>query len=367
VTALEKRDAGLGEGARVTIKRTTKSFAQTKILKGVELEIAPREFIILLGPSGCGKTTLLRIIAGLEQADAGEVWIGGRRVDELEPKNRGIAMVFQNYALYPHMNAFDNHAFSLKLRRLPKPEIAARVQQAARSLRLESLLNRFPRQLSGGQRQRVSMGRAMVHSPKVFLFDEPLSNLDAQLRVRMRSEIKQLHHLLNTTSIYVTHDQVEAMTMGDRLVVMNEGVVEQIGSPLEIFDRPATVFVAGFVGSPAMNLVRGAISGQDSTTQFVAGDLRVPLPAGDRLPAGRPVMLGIRPHHLKVDGAGTLSVSVKDVQPTGVETILICQRGDAEFVVQSSQRFKASPGDQVSLSMDTDHLHLFGEDGRRLD
>src|SRR3954463_10031721 len=253
--------------AGVEIRNVRKAFGATQVIHGVSIDIVDGEFVILVGPSGCGKSTLLRMIAGLENISGGEIRIGDRVVNDVPPKERDIAMVFQNYALYPHMTVADNMAFSMKLRNAPKPEIEARVSKAANILGLEKLLDRYPRQLSGGQRQRVAMGRAIVRDPQVFLFDEPLSNLDAKLRVAMRTEIKELHQRLQTTTVYVTHDQIEAMTMADKIVVMHDGIVEQIGAPLELYDRPDNLFVAGFIGSPAMNFVSGRIEGGKVVTQ----------------------------------------------------------------------------------------------------
>jgi multiple sugar transport system ATP-binding protein len=355
-------------GGSVVIKAVEKSFGRTRVLKGLELDISSGEFLILLGPSGCGKTTLLRIIAGLEQADRGEIWMGERRVDALEPKERNVAMVFQNYALYPHMNVYNNQSFSLRLRRMPRDQIRARVMEVAGILGLEQLLARYPRELSGGQRQRVSMGRAIVRSPQVFLFDEPLSNLDAQLRVHMRGEIKDLHHRLGTTSIYVTHDQVEAMTMGDRIVVMNQGIVEQIGAPLEVFDRPRNIFVAGFVGSPAMNFIIGEIQADTDGAELRAGnDLVIALGLAANKFNRRKVTLGIRPHHIQIDPQGALSVQVKDVQPTGVETILLCELGGNELLVHTTARVLIPPREVIRLSFNHKNIHLFDADnGERL-
>jgi multiple sugar transport system ATP-binding protein len=357
----------LSDGS-VIIKGVEKSFGRTKVLKGVHLEISNGEFVILLGPSGCGKTTLLRIIAGLELSDAGEVWMGGRRADALEPKERNVAMVFQSYALYPHMNVYNNQSFSLRLRRMPRDQIRSRVMEVAGILGLEQLLNRYPRELSGGQRQRVSMGRAIVRSPQVFLFDEPLSNLDAQLRVHMRGEIKDLHHRLGTTSIYVTHDQVEAMTMGDRIVVMNQGIVEQIGSPLEVFDAPRNLFVASFVGSPAMNFIKGQLNADQGIAAVRAAEnLIIPLNVAAAKYSGREVIIGVRPHHLRVDPKGALQAHVKDVQPTGVETILLCQLASEEVLVETRERVLVSPGQDIRLSIDQSNVHLFdGQNGERL-
>jgi multiple sugar transport system ATP-binding protein len=345
---------------KVTVRRVEKSFGRTKVLKGVDLAINSTEFVILLGPSGCGKTTLLRIIAGLEKAEAGEVWIGDRRVDGLEPKERDVAMVFQSYALYPHMNVYHNQSFGLRLRRMPRPEIQERVGRAARTLGLENLLDRYPRQLSGGQRQRVSMGRAIVRSPKVFLFDEPLSNLDAQLRVHRRGEIKALHHQLGTTSIYVTHDQVEAMTMGDRIVVMNGGVIEQIGTPLEVFDKPRNRFVAGFVGSPAMNFIDGSVISTSSGRALrTAEGATIPIGQTAAAPGDRPVTLGVRPHHLRLDREGTIRAVTTDVQPTGVETILLCRWNGKDLLAQTNERVQAPVGGEIGLTVDPGNIHLF--------
>src|SRR5438094_98749 len=280
--------------ATVTLDGVRKSFGEREVVHGVSCDVANGELVVVVGPSGCGKSTLLRMVAGLETVTAGTVAIDGRIVNGVEPKDRDIAMVFQNYALYPHMSVYDNMAYGLKMRRVARAEIARRVERAAATLQLAELLERKPRQLSGGQRQRVAMGRAIVRDPKVFLFDEPLSNLDAQLRVQMRVEIKRLQQELGTTSLYVTHDQVEAMTLADRLVVMNAGNVDQIGPPLDLYERPATVFVAGFIGSPAMNLVAGRLQpdGVAIGELIIAPGLRI----GE---AGRPVTVGLRPEHLE--------------------------------------------------------------------
>jgi multiple sugar transport system ATP-binding protein len=287
--------------ASVSVVEARKSYGSAPVLHGVSVDIADGEFVILVGPSGCGKSTLLRMIAGLETITGGEIRIGSRVVNHVPPKERDIAMVFQNYALYPHMTVLENMAFSLKLKGAPKAEITAKVNRAAEILGLTPLLERYPRQLSGGQRQRVAMGRAIVRDPQVFLFDEPLSNLDAKLRVQMRSEIKALHQRLSTTTVYVTHDQVEAMTMADRIVVMQDGRVEQVGAPLELYDRPANLFVATFIGSPAMNLIEGRITGEGFVT---TSGLTLPLrlaPAGSQ---GQPALYGIRPEHFSLGGEG---------------------------------------------------------------
>ena len=309
--------------ATVEFRNVHKSFGSVEVLHGVSIDIADSEFVVLVGPSGCGKSTLLRMLAGLENITSGEIAIGGRIVNSVAPKDRDVAMVFQNYALYPHMTVFQNMAFSLKLAKAPKDVAEREVHRAARILGLEQLLHRFPRQLSGGQRQRVAMGRAIVRNPQVFLFDEPLSNLDAKLRVQMRSEIKALHQRLKVTTVYVTHDQIEAMTMADKIVVMNHGVVEQAGPPLELYDRPANLFVAGFIGSPAMNMIEGnvvdgALQTQDGTTWI--------LPFGGNGRYDGPAVYGIRPEHLRLDPDG-IQASVRVVEPTGSETQVLLRVG----------------------------------------
>ncbi|MGH9206081.1 MAG: sn-glycerol-3-phosphate ABC transporter ATP-binding protein UgpC, partial [Acidimicrobiales bacterium] len=304
--------------AEVRLDDVRKSYGEVEIIHGVSCAIADGEFVVVVGPSGCGKSTLLRMVAGLEHITSGAVSIGDRVVNKLEPKDRDIAMVFQNYALYPHMSVYDNMAYGLRNRGMGKAEIEARVRQAAGILQLDALLARKPRQLSGGQRQRVAMGRAIVREPQVFLFDEPLSNLDAQLRVQMRVEIKRLQQALGTTSIYVTHDQVEAMTLADRLVVMKSGHAEQTGSPLDLYERPATVFVASFIGSPAMNLIPGTVT----AAGIDLGGARLQRPAGTLAP-GRPVTVGLRPEHLAVDGAAnSLAVTVELGEMLGADTIV---------------------------------------------
>src|SRR5919107_5069231 len=281
--------------AQVALRKIVKMFEKTPAVQGIDLDIADREFIVLVGPSGCGKSTTLRMVAGLEEATSGEIYIGDQLVNDVPPKDRDIAMVFQNYALYPHMTVYENMSFGLRLRKFPKTEIKERVENAARILDITNLLERQPKQLSGGQRQRVAMGRAIVRNPKVFLFDEPLSNLDAKLRVQMRTEIRSLHLRLRTTTVYVTHDQIEAMTMADRIVVMRDGHIAQAGSPLDLYDRPANTFVAGFIGSPAMNLIEGVGQGG-----FVdVGGMRMPAPAAE----GRRIVYGIRPEHFELGGS----------------------------------------------------------------
>src|SRR2546430_2690632 len=281
--------------AKVALRRLTKSYANLEVIHGVDMEVSDGEFIVIVGPSGCGKSTLLRMVAGLEAITGGEIVIGDRVVNALEPKDRDIAMVFQNYALYPHMSVFDNMAYGLKIRGLAKDDIGRRVQRAAEILELAPLLERKPRQLSGGQRQRVAMGRAIVREPAVFLFDEPLSNLDAKLRVQMRFEIQKLHRRLSTTSLYVTHDQVEAMTLAHRMIVMNGGRAEQIGTPMEVYENPQTMFVAGFIGSPAMNFMTAKSTGNGAITLDHGGTARA---TNARIEAGRTITVGIRPEHL---------------------------------------------------------------------
>ena len=346
-----------------------------KAIHGVDVDIAHGEFIVLVGPSGCGKSTLLRMIAGLESVSDGSITIGERMVNDLEPADRDIAMVFQNYALYPHMNVFDNMAYGLKIRGLPKPEIEQRVQNAADILELtDDQLVRRPRQLSGGQRQRVAMGRAIVREPSVFLFDEPLSNLDAKLRVQMRLEIKKLQERLGITSVYVTHDQVEAMTLGHRLVVLNDGIVEQLGTPIELYERPETLFVAGFIGSPAMNFAKANING-DGTGVDLQGGMEFTLPKDAFTQhADREVTLGIRPEDLLLDGSeGNVSETILTatlVEHLGADTLVHGQFGtdqtDMTLRLGGIQGIK--PGDQLPLKTSPDKVHLFDIDnGKRLD
>jgi multiple sugar transport system ATP-binding protein len=353
--------------ASVALRNVFKSFGNVEILHGVTVDIADGEFVTLVGPSGCGKSTLLRMIAGLESISAGEIAIGGRVVNRVAPKERDIAMVFQNYALYPHMTVAQNMAFSLMLKSAPKEESDQRVKRAAEILGLTPLLERYPRQLSGGQRQRVAMGRAIVRDPQVFLFDEPLSNLDAKLRVAMRAEIKELHQRLKTTTIYVTHDQIEAMTMADKIVVMHDGIVEQIGKPLELYDRPRNLFVASFIGSPAMNFLKGRVDGDGSPAFHGEGGVSLPLGAATHAGKGDAVVLGIRPEHLKLSDSG-FPVTVSVVEPTGSEVQIIGRTpGGDEVVANFRDRHDFSPGDTIHLGVDTKLLHLFNSDtGQRL-
>ncbi len=349
--------------ATVSIRGVRKSFGSTAILHGVSIEIADGEFTVLVGPSGCGKSTLLRMLAGLEEIDQGEIAIGGRVVNKVPPKQRDIAMVFQNYALYPHMTVRDNMAFSLKLAKAPQAAMDERVNRAAGILGLGALLDRYPRQLSGGQRQRVAMGRAIVRDPQVFLFDEPLSNLDAKLRVGMRAELKDLHQRLKTTTIYVTHDQIEAMTMADKIVVMNGGRVEQIGSPLELYDRPANQFVAGFIGSPAMNFIPGLVEAGGFRAE---GGSLWPLPANGANQNGRPAIYGVRPEHLRLHDQG-VKLMVQVVEPTGSETQVHGRLGPLPVMGAFRERVAAAPGEPISVTADPALVHLFdGETGQRL-
>ena len=349
--------------ASVEIRDVRKAYGATPVIHGVNIEIEDGEFVILVGPSGCGKSTLLRMIAGLENITAGQILIGERVVNDMPPKERDIAMVFQNYALYPHMTVADNMSFSLKLRKAPQSEIDARVKKAAGILGLEKLLDRYPRQLSGGQRQRVAMGRAIVRDPQVFLFDEPLSNLDAKLRVQMRTEIKELHQRLKTTTVYVTHDQIEAMTMADKIVVMHDGIVEQMGAPLDLYDRPNNLFVAGFIGSPAMNFIKGTVTGNGVKTD--AG-LMLPLASAPAGSEGRRVVYGIRPEHIHLTN-DSLKAEVVVVEPTGSETQVVVKVGGQELVCVFRERVTSKPGEMIGIAPDLGLVHLFDEaTGKRI-
>ncbi|WP_458094549.1 ABC transporter ATP-binding protein [Roseomonas sp. WA12] len=346
--------------ASVEIRDVRKSFGGTPILHGVNLDIADGEFCVLVGPSGCGKSTLLRMIAGLENITAGEIAIGGKVVNDMPPKDRDIAMVFQNYALYPHMTVRENMAFSLRLAKAPAAVVEAETGRASRILGLDPLLERYPRQLSGGQRQRVAMGRAIVRNPQVFLFDEPLSNLDAKLRVQMRGEIKDLHQRLRTTTVYVTHDQIEAMTMADKIVVMQAGRVEQIGTPLELYDRPANLFVAGFIGSPSMNFLPGQVSDGGFRPNGVNGATPALLPLPAKATPGEPVVYGIRPEHFRLDERG-VPVTVQLVEPTGSETMVTARMGETTVVGAFRERISARVGDTLHLMPDPALAHLFSQ------
>ncbi|MFB9979878.1 ABC transporter ATP-binding protein [Mesorhizobium kowhaii] len=344
----------------LSITDVEKAYGKAKVIHGVSVDIASGEFVTLVGPSGCGKSTLLRMIAGLEDISTGEIALEGKVINDIAPKSRDIAMVFQNYALYPHMTVRENMAFALTLKKEDKREIDGKIARAATILGLQDLLERYPRQLSGGQRQRVAMGRAIVREPKVFLFDEPLSNLDAKLRVQMRSEIKALHQRLGTTIVYVTHDQVEAMTMADKIVVMNGGVVEQVGAPLDLYDRPANLFVAQFIGSPAMNILQG----RTTADGFTAGDgIVFPLPVLEQIESA--LAWGIRPEHLRLSDSGVPAV-VEVVEPTGSETLVIAKAGNNTLSALLRERVRVIPGQQVFLAPDLTQLHLFNAEGRRI-
>ncbi len=352
--------------ARVLIRNLNKAFNEVHAVKDVNLEIRDREFVVLVGPSGCGKTTTLRMVAGLESITSGEVLIGDTIVNELAPMDRDIAMVFQNYALYPHMSVYDNMAFGLKMRRFARPEIDQRVREAAGILGIEGLLQRKPRQLSGGQRQRVALGRAIVRHPQVFLFDEPLSNLDAKLRVQMRVELKKIHDRVGTTAIYVTHDQVEAMTLGDRVVVMKDGLVQQVGEPLDLYNSPANRFVAGFIGSPGMNFADVELAEAGGAILVVAEGMRLKLPPtiAERLRphVGRQLTLGIRPEDLRV-GAGNGSLDfpaiVEVVERLGAQILLDVKVGSGAMVAAVEPTVKAKVRDQLHLAFDAERLHFF--------
>jgi sn-glycerol 3-phosphate transport system ATP-binding protein len=350
--------------SQISLRQVRKSYSNIVVINGVDMVIADGEFVVIVGPSGCGKSTLLRMIAGLETITAGEIVIGEKIVNDLEPKDRDIAMVFQNYALYPHMSVYDNMAYGLRINGMSKQEIETRVQRAASILQIDAFLQRKPRQLSGGQRQRVAMGRAIVREPSVFLFDEPLSNLDAKLRMQMRLEIRKLHRSLGVTSIYVTHDQVEAMTLADRLVVMNAGVAEQIGSPKEVYERPATTYVAGFIGSPSMNFIpcRVAVEGEG-----------IVLPSGETLAmrseallaqAGREITLGVRPEHLHIAsgpsiGNDTFRLPVDVVEELGADSLLHGRLGAEDIIIRLPGMQTAQPGETLILKPNAEMLHLF--------
>jgi sn-glycerol 3-phosphate transport system ATP-binding protein len=350
--------------ATVSIRDVHKSFGTNEVIRGISMEVADGEFVVMVGPSGCGKSTLLRMVAGLETITSGEISIAGRVVNLVEPKDRDIAMVFQNYALYPHKSVYENMAYGLKIRGLPKDEIAALVQRAAETLELAPLLKRSPRELSGGQRQRVAMGRAIVRQPAVFLFDEPLSNLDAKLRVQMRAELQSLHLRQPTTTLYVTHDQVEAMTLAQRMLVMNQGRAEQIGAPLEVYTRPATTFVAGFIGSPPMNLIAGRIS-EDGTALATAEGASVRLPRTLAALAGRELLLGVRPEQLESceDSAALLRPLIDFVELLGSDALAYGYLGDAKRGVRLAARlYAASPlraPAVLPLRFEARHMHLF--------
>jgi multiple sugar transport system ATP-binding protein len=366
--------------AEVSLRKVEKSYdGGVQAVRGIDLEISDHEFVVLVGPSGCGKSTTLRMIAGLEEISGGEIAIGGAVVNDIPPRDRDIAMVFQNYALYPHMSVFDNMAFGLKLRGMPRDEIKRRVDDAARILEIGPLLDRKPKALSGGQRQRVAMGRAIVRNPKVFLFDEPLSNLDAKLRVQMRTEIKKVHQTVKTTTVYVTHDQVEAMTLADRVVVMNHGVIEQVGPPTELYHRPATHFVAGFIGSPAMNFLPATLA------QAGGGGLVVQVENGPAFPVpaertqryqgavGRKLLLGLRPEHMPAAEAlagrahaAPFDVTLDVIEPMGMETLVYFRFGHDLICARVEPTAAGEPGQVMRLAADLNHMHLIEAEGGRV-
>ena len=350
--------------ANVKIDKVFKRYGAVQVMHGVSVDIEDGEFVVLVGPSGCGKSTLLRMLAGLEEISEGTISIGNRVVNDVPPKERDISMVFQSYALYPHKTVAENIGFPLKMAKRPRAEIDQKVRQAAGILDLAHLLDRYPKQLSGGQRQRVAMGRAIVRDPQVFLFDEPLSNLDAKLRVTMRVEIKELHNRLKTTIVYVTHDQIEAMTMADKIVVMRDGRVEQIGAPLDLYDRPESVFVAGFIGSPAMNFLHGRIGTRDGRRVFLTDSgLPLPLPATD-LPDGHAVTYGIRPEHIGIADDG-IPVAVVVTEPTGSETQIFARVGEDLIDAVVKDRIRAEPGSRIGFVIDPARIHLFDRETQR--
>ncbi|SES83947.1 ABC transporter ATP-binding protein [Anaerobranca gottschalkii] len=361
--------------AKVVLKNISKYYGDVMAVNDFNLEIQDKEFLVLVGPSGCGKSTTLRMIAGLEEITDGELYIGDKKVNDVPPKDRDIAMVFQNYALYPHMNVYENMAFGLKLRKFSKSEIDQRVKEAARILGIENLLKRKPKELSGGQRQRVALGRAIVRNPQVFLMDEPLSNLDAKLRVQMRTEISKLHHRLQTTMIYVTHDQTEAMTMGDRIVVMKDGVVQQVASPQEIYDNPKNVFVAGFIGSPAMNFIDSVIVEKDSDLYLKFAGVEIKIPSGkskvlrEKGYVGKEVIMGIRPEDLHDEPVfiesspeSVIEPVVEVVEKMGAENYLYLVLGEVQLTARVDARSKAVVDSKIKVALDMNKVHIFDKE-----
>ena len=346
--------------AEVKIRDVYKSYGETEVIHGLQVDIEDGEFVVLVGPSGCGKSTLLRMVAGLEGITSGRIMIGDRVVNNLPPSERDIAMVFQNYALYPHKTVSANMAFSLKMKGLGKDEIQKRVNHAAEILGLTPYLNRFPRALSGGQRQRVAMGRAIVRDPQVFLFDEPLSNLDANLRVQMRAEIRELQQRLNSTTIYVTHDQIEAMTMADKIVVMQNGYIEQIGSPLEVYDHPANTFVGGFIGSPAMNMIEGVVVKTDTGLHLDINKSLLPIPNLVNLKIDQKIIAGVRPENL-IPAATGVPAKIAVIEPTGSETHLLLRGNNQDLTCVLRERRDFRPGQEINLTADPDEIHIFDQ------
>lgn len=345
--------------ANLSLRNIKKSFGTTDIIHGISMEIKDGEFVALVGPSGCGKSTLLRMIAGLEDATSGEIMIGGEVVNDRLPKDRDIAMVFQSYALYPHMTVRQNISFSLELEKRSKDEVDKSVNEVSEILGLNDYLDRRPKMLSGGQRQRVAMGRAIVRNPKVFLFDEPLSNLDAKLRTVMRKEVKLLHQRLKTTSVYVTHDQTEAMTMADTIVVLHDGIIEQMGDPLTLYNHPDNLFVAGFIGAPQMNFLVGEVQEINGCWFVKTDDTELPIDSESNVSIGQKVILGIRPEHIVIDSDSTFEAKVIVVEPMGNETHLSCVHGDTELQIITGANSVAKPDDKINLSYDSAKVHLF--------
>ncbi|WP_425419339.1 ABC transporter ATP-binding protein [Oricola indica] len=351
--------------ARLTIENITKSFGSVQVINGVNLDIAHREFVVFVGPSGCGKSTMLRMIAGLETVSGGQIRIGDRDITNVAPSKREIAMVFQSYALFPHLTVAENIGFGLRLAKVSREEIDRRVADVAKTLQLEMLLERKPRQLSGGQRQRVAIGRSIIRNPKVFLFDEPLSNLDAALRVQMRLEIARLHQRLDATMVYVTHDQTEAMTLADRIVVFNAGRIEQVGTPIELYEKPANTFVAGFIGAPSMNFIEANIDTSRGAPAAAFGPAMLPIEAA-RLPEG-PIRLGVRPEHISIasDGEADFSGTVEIVEKLGAESLVYVQTGftPEPVTMRAPPHLQVSPGDTLPLILDRARIHRFSADG----
>jgi multiple sugar transport system ATP-binding protein len=353
--------------AQVSLKNLGKRYGKVEIIHSIDLEVIDNEFLVLVGPSGCGKSTILRMVAGLEDISNGEIWIGDRIVNDLPPKERDIAMVFQNYALYPHMNVEQNISFGLKLQKRPQHEIKEKIENAARILGLHDLLKRKPAELSGGQRQRVAMGRAIVRNPKVFLFDEPLSNLDAKLRTQMRAEIKRLHQRVQSTIIYVTHDQVEAMTLADRIVIMKDGFVEQVGTPAEVFQRPSNIFVAGFIGSPSMNLIPAKITEEKGDLYLaVNSSLKIPIPnkKGQELKSGQEVVFGIRSEDVGIllgedKAEWSFGGKVDVIEPLGGETLLHLEVEEAKLIAKCDGRIQLTHGSDIKMTFNLNRLHVF--------
>mgnify|MGYP001206016433 CR=1 FL=1 len=349
--------------AQVKYTNVQKFFGNLQVLKNVNFTIEDKKFVVLLGPSGCGKTTLLRMTAGLEDIVEGEILLDDKVMNQIHPRDRDIAMVFQNYALYPQMNVFDNIAFSLQIRKISKDEIVKKVNWAAEILNLKEYLKRLPKELSGGQRQRVAMGRALVRDPKVFLFDEPLSNLDAKLRSHMRYEIRKLHNDLQTTTIYVTHDQIEAMTMADKIVVMQEGYIEQVGSPLELYDSPANTFVGSFIGSPAMNMIEGVVDKDADGLILKAGDSYLPLPKLSELQIGQKIIAGIRPENLVPSKEG-IAAKIAVIEPTGSETHLLLRGNNQDLTCVLRERTYFKPGQEITLTSNINQIHIFDHESK---